>query len=157
MKMSVTPGRTEIEQSTQDVLALPILIGIVLLAVVIRQFTPPGPDTVVLVVCGVAAVLDGALVRYLLGKGRATFVVTPDEITFTRWLGSSNGTESTYTLERTPESRLRFRLQSNGITGGQIQYLLKLRDEATGKEVPASSFGRRPVRKACVSQGWTFS
>ena len=156
MKMSVTPGRTEIEQSPQDVLALPILIGVVLLAVVIRQLTPPGPDTVVMIVCGVAALLDVGLVLYLLRKGRTTFVVTPDEITFTRWLGTG-GKGATFSLERTTESKLRFRLQPNGITGGQFQYLLKLHDDATGKEVPATSFGRRPVRRACESQGWTFS
>jgi hypothetical protein len=157
MKMSVAPGRTEIVQSPQDVLGLPILVGVVLLAVVVRQLTPPGPNAVVLAVCAVAAVLDGVLVAYLLRRARATFVVTPDEITFTRWLGTGNGKGSTFTLDRTPGSKLRFRLQSNGFTGGQIQYLLKLRDDATGKEVPATSFGRRPVRRACESQGWTFS
>ena len=36
-------------------------------------------------------------------------------------------------------------------------YVLKLRDNATGKEVYAGAFGRRKVQQACESQGWSFS
>jgi hypothetical protein len=36
-------------------------------------------------------------------------------------------------------------------------YVLKLRDNATGKEVYAGAFGRRKVQQACQSQGWSFS
>jgi hypothetical protein len=38
-----------------------------------------------------------------------------------------------------------------------LGYALKLRDNATGKEVYAGAFGRGKVRQACESQGWSFS
>ena len=159
MKMSVTSGRAEIEQSPQDLLGLPVLVAIVLVAIVVRQLFPPGPDKIVMIVCGVVALLDVALTFYLLRQGHVTFVVTAEDIRFTRWLsprkGGGKGKE--YVIQRAPESKLRFRLQSNGMIGGQIQYLLKLRDEATGTEVPATSFGKRKIRQACESQGWTFA
>lgn len=153
VKMSVAPGRTEIVQSSADVLGLPILGGVVLVAIVVRQVFPPGPDAVVMWVCAGVAVLDVWLALYLLRRERATFVVTAQDITFSR--GPSG--RSTHVIERLPDSKLRFRLQSNGFVGSQPQYLLKLRDDATGSEVPATTFGRRKVRQACESQGWTFS
>ena len=159
MKMSVTTERAEIEQSPQDMLGLPVLVAIVLVAIVVRQLFPPGPDLIVMIVCGVVALLDVWLTFYLLRQGHVSFVVTSDDITFTRWLsprkGGGKGKE--FVIHRTPDSKLRFRLQSNGMIGGQIQYLLKLRDEATGTEIPATSFGKRKVRQACESQGWTFA
>lgn len=155
MKMSVSPGRTEIEQSPADAIGLPILVAVVLVAIVVRQLFPPGPDLIVMVVCAVMAVLDVGFAFFILRRGRATFVVTSDAITFSgaQWGGRS----APLAIERAPGSTLRFRLQRNGITAGQFQYLLKLRDDATGQEVPAGSFGRRKVRQACESQGWTFS
>jgi hypothetical protein len=36
-------------------------------------------------------------------------------------------------------------------------YVLKLHDNATGKDVYAGAFGRRKVQQACESQGWSFS
>jgi hypothetical protein len=153
--MTVGAGRTEIEQSSADAIGLPILVAVVVVAIVVRQLFPPGPDLVVMVVCAVVAVLDVGFAYYILRKGRATFVVTADEITFTgvRW----GGHHAALALRRAPGSTLSFRLQRNGITAGQFQYLLKLRDETTGQEVPAGTFGRRKVRQACESQGWTFT
>ena len=153
--MSVTPGRTEITQSPQDMLGLPLLIAIVLVAIVARQFLPPPASPTVLIVCGVLAALDVLFVLWVLRQRTPSLVVTPDQITFTRQQGTPK--EKSFTITRSPESKLRFRLQSNGFIGGQMQMLLKLRDEATGTEVPASSFGKRKVRQACESQGWTFS
>ena len=108
-----------------------------------------------LIVCGVLAALDVLFVLWVLRQRTPSLVVTPDQITFTRQQGTPK--EKSFTITRSPESKLRFRLQSNGFIGGQMQMLLKLRDEATGTEVPASSFGKRKVRQACESQGWTFS
>lgn len=155
MRMTVGAGRTEIEQSSADAIGLPILVAVVVVAVVVRQLFPPGPDRTVMSVCAVVALLDLVFALYILRKGRATFVVTSDDITFTgvQWGGRS----APLTLRRAPGSTLTFRLQRNGITAGQFQYLLKLRDETTGQEVPAGGFGRRKVRQACESQGWTFS
>lgn len=154
VKMSVTPGRTEISSSPQDMLGLPILIAVVLVAVVARQFLPPPASPVVLIVCGVLAVLDGFFVAWVLRQGGPTFVVTHDRITFTR--RPSTDQEKSFSIDRASGSSLRFRLQYNGFIGGQMQYLLKLRDDVTGTEVPATSFGKRKVRQACESQGWTF-
>jgi hypothetical protein len=149
--MSVAPGRTEIAESAADAASLPILIAIVLLAIGVRQLFPPGPSSIVLVGCAVAAALDAVFWRWAVRRGRATFVVTADSITFAR------GGTARHVLVRGPGSTLSFRLRSNGFVGGQPQYLLKLRDVATGQEVPAGTFGRRKVRQACESQGWTFS
>ncbi len=150
MRMSTAPGRTEIQQTAADVIAFPLLIVLVLVAIVIRQFIPNDPNPVVLGVCAGLAALDIAFARYLLGRTRVTLVVTADEITFSR-------ASSPLVIERLPTSTLSFRLQSNGFIGGQPQYLLKLRDNASGKEIPAGTFGRRKVRQACESQGWTFA
>ncbi len=57
-------------------------------------------------------------------------------------------------IRRTVGSTLGFRLQDNGFVGGQVQYRLKWRDDATGEEVSAVPFGRGKVRLACESQGW---
>jgi hypothetical protein len=53
---------------------------------------------------------------------------------------------------------LSFRMAANGPVGSEYTgYALKLRDNATGKEVYAGAFGRRKVQQACESQGWSFS
>ena len=53
---------------------------------------------------------------------------------------------------------LNFRMAGNGSVGSECTgYALKLRDNATGKEVYARAFGRRKVQQACESQGWPFS
>jgi hypothetical protein len=55
-------------------------------------------------------------------------------------------------------STLSFRVGANGPVGMQYTaYVLKLRDNATGKEVYAGAFGRRKVQQACQAQGWSFS
>ena len=49
-------------------------------------------------------------------------------------------------------------MAANGPIGSDhTGYALKLRDNATGKEVYAGAFGRRKVQQACESQGWSFS
>jgi hypothetical protein len=49
-------------------------------------------------------------------------------------------------------------MAANGPVGSEYTgYALKLRDNATGQEIYAAAFGRRKVRQACESQGWSFS
>ena len=148
------PGRTELRQSNADMLALPGLVAVALVAIVIRQLFVHPPSVVTLVVCGVAAVLDIPLGWFFLRNGAATLIVTAHDVTFSR---PGNKHTPIQTLTRVPDSKLSFRVQSNGFVGGQPQYLLKLCDQATGKEIPASAFGRSRVRRACESQGWTFA
>lgn len=153
----VVAGRTELRETRADVLAFPGLIAVVLIAVVIRQLFGRPPNALVFGVCAVLAVLDVALAWYLLRTGRATFAVTPDDITFTPRPGTRAKPATPQVIRRTADSALSFRLQSNGFIGGQAQYRLKLRDNATAQEVAATPFGRRKVRRACESQGWRFS
>jgi hypothetical protein len=55
-------------------------------------------------------------------------------------------------------SMLSIRTAANGPVGFDYTgYALKLRDNATGKEVYAGAFGRQKVQQACESQGWSFS
>jgi hypothetical protein len=116
---SVARGQIELRQSAANLLGLPILIAVCLLAVIVRQLFVRPPSAIVLGVCAAAAALDIVLVVYLLHNMGSTLVVTADE-------------------------------QYTG-------YVLKLRDNATGKEVYAGAFGRRKVQQACKSQGWSFS
>jgi hypothetical protein len=153
----VPEASSELRETRGDVLALPGLIAVCLAAVVIRQFIPPPPSAVTLGICAAAAVLDIVLARYLLRTGRATFAVTPSDITFTPRPGTRDKPPSPQVIRRVSGSALSFRLQSSGIVGGQSQYRLKLHDDATGEEVAATMFGRRKVRRACESQGWHFS
>jgi hypothetical protein len=155
MRQLTTPGRTQLLQSRRDVLALPIFLAIVILAVAVRQFFGR-PSVIVLAVCGGAFVLLIPLSRFIQRNGAATLIVTADDITFTRVRpGGKDAPEEV--MQRAADSRLSFRLQSNGFVGNQPSYLLKLRDQATGKELPVTGLGRRPVRQACESQGWQFS
>lgn len=149
-------GRSELRETRADILSLPGLILVVLIAVVVRQFFGQPPSATVLVVCGVIAVLDLFLARYLLHTGSASFVATPEDITFTPRRSSSKIDPRPQVIRRVPTSALEFHLQSNGFIGDQPVYRLLLRDIATGDEVAATSFGRAKVRKACESQGWTF-
>lgn len=150
------PGRTELHQSRSSVLALPGLIAVCLVAIVVRQFIgqPPSPTT--LIVCGVAALLDVPIAIFCWRNGAASLIVTPTDITFVRQ-GTRDKPATTLSLARAADSKLRFRLQSNGFVGGQPQYLLKLHDDGTGNELPVTTFGRRPVRQACEAQGWQFA
>ena len=156
MQRVTAPGRSELHQSRSDVLGLPMLVGIVLVAVIAREVFTPHPSAIVLTICGVAAVLEIPLARWCLRNGAASLIVTHDDITFTRH-GTSEKPAVTKTLQRTADSKLRFRLQSNGFVGGQPQYALKLHDDATGNELGVTGFTRSKVRQACVEQGWPFS
>jgi hypothetical protein len=103
-----------------------------------------------------AAALDIVLVAYLLRNMGSTLVVTADDITFTR--RRRRGQAPRQVIQRAAGSTLSFRVGANGPVGLQYTgYVLKLRDNATGKEVYAGAFGRRKVQQACESQGWSFS
>ena len=153
----VVPERTELRETSGGVLALPGLIAVALLAVVIRQLFAHPPNAVVFGVCAFLAVLDVIFGWFLFRSGIATFAVTPDAITFTPRQGRGTKRLPPRVIRRTASSTLSFRLQRNGMIGDQIQFQLKLRDNATREEIPATLFGRRKVRRACESQGWRFS
>ena len=149
-------GRVELRQSNGNALQLPVFIGVLLLAIVLRQMFSSDQSTTVYVVCAVAALLDVAFARYLV-RHTATLVVTPDEITFSRGRPEPGETPK-QAIMRVPGSSLGFRTARNGPMGSQYTgYVLKLGDDATGQEVFAGAFGgRQKVRDACESQGWSF-
>ncbi|HET6815705.1 MAG TPA: hypothetical protein VFH66_00555 [Mycobacteriales bacterium] len=153
--MTAVPGEPIVlHQSVGNALQLPILIGVVTLAVAVSEIAR-GPSVLVLVVCAVAAVLDGVLVGYLMRNFRATLTVTGETITFTRH--QARGTAPEQVIRRVAETRLTFRSARNGPLGSEYTgYTLKLRDTATGEEIFAGAFGRRWVQQACASQGWPF-
>ena len=96
------------------------------------------------------------LTVYFLRNMRSTLVVTADDITFTR--RPRKGPAPQQVIQRAAGSTLTFRMAANGMVGSQYTgYALKLRDNATGKEVFAGAFGRRKVQQACETQGWSFS
>jgi hypothetical protein len=153
---SVARGQIELRQSPANLLGLPILIAVCLLAVIVRQLFVHPPSAIVLGVCAAAAALDIVLVVYLLRNMGSTLVVTADDITFTR--RRRRGPAPQQVIQRAAGSTLSFRVGANGPVGLQYTgYVLKLRDNATGKEVYAGAFGRRKVQQACESQGWSFS
>jgi hypothetical protein len=153
---SVARGQTELRQSAANLLGLPILIAVCLLAVIIRELFGNPPSAIVLGVCAAAAALDIVLAGYLLRNMGSTLVVTADDITFTRH--RRRGPAPQQVIQRATGSTLSFRVSANGPAGSQYTgHALKLRDNATGKEVYAGAFGRRKVQQACESQGWSFS
>lgn len=153
----VPPGQAELRQSAANQLQLPILFAVVLLAIVIRQLFAHPASMIVLGVCAGLAVLDIVLAVYLLRNMGSTLVVTPGDITFTRRHRPGKG-PAPQVIQRTAGSILSFRMAANGPVGIEYTgYALKLRDNATGKEVYAGAFGRRKVQQACQSQGWSFS
>ena len=78
--------------------------------------------------------------------------------TFTRRHRRGKGPPPQQVIQRAVGSMLSFRMAANGPVGSEYPgYVLKLRDNATGKEVYAGAFGRRKVQQACESQGWSFS
>jgi hypothetical protein len=156
---SVSRGRAELRQSAANLLQLPILIAAAVLAMVIRQFFVHPPSTIILGVCAGLAVLDIVLAVYLLRNMGSILVVTADEITFTRRRRRGKGPPPPQqVIQRAADSTLTFRMAANGPVGSEYTgYALKLRDNATGKEVYAGAFGRRKVQQACQSQGWSFS
>ena len=151
----VAQGQIELRQSAANMLGLPILIAVCVLAVAVRQLFGQ-PSAIVLGVCAAAAALDVALAVYLLRNMGSTLTVTADDITFTRH--PRRGPAPQQVIQRTAGSTLSFRVGANGPVGSQYTgYVLKLRDNATGKEVYAGAFGRRKVQQACQAQGWSFS
>ena len=155
---SVSQGRVELRQPAANLLQLPILFAVCLVAVVIRQLFAHPPSTVIFAVCAVVAALDIVLAAYLLRNMGSTLVVTADDITFTGRRKRGKGPPPQQVIQRAAGSMLSFRMAANGPIGSDYTgYVLKLRDNATGTEVYAGAFGRRKVRQACESQGWSFS
>jgi len=155
---SISQGRVELRQSTANVLQGPILVAVILLAIFIRLLFVPQPSAVILGVCAGLAVLDIVFAVYCLRNIGSTLVVTADDITFTRRRTEGKGSPPQQVIQRAAGSTLSFRMAANGIRGSEYTgYALKLRDNATGKEVYAGAFGRRKVQQACQSQGWSFS
>jgi hypothetical protein len=155
---SISRGRAELRQSAANLLQFPGLVAVVLLAIVIRQLFVHPPSTIILGVCAGLAALDIVLAVYLLRNMGSTLVVTADDITFTRRHRRGKGPPSQQVIQRAAGSMLSFRMAANGPVGSEYTgYMLKLRDNATGKEVYAGAFGRRKVQRACESQGWSFS
>jgi hypothetical protein len=153
---SVTRGQIELRQSAANMLGLPILIAVCVLAVAVRQLFGHPPSAIVLGACAGVAALDVVLAVYFLRNMGSTLVVTADDITFTRH--PRKGPAPQQVIQRADGSTLSFRVGANGPVGSQYTgYVLKLRDNATGKEVYAGAFGRRKVQQACESQGWSFS
>ena len=153
---SVARPQIELRQSAANLLGLPILIAVCLLAVIVRQLFVHPPSAIILGVCAAAAVLDIVLAVYLLRNLGSTLVITADDITFTRH--RRRGPAPQQVIQRADGSALSFRMAANGPVGSQSTgYALKLRDNATGEEVYAGAFGRRKVQQACESQGWSFS
>jgi hypothetical protein len=153
---SAARGQIELRQSAANLLSLPILIAVALLAAIIRQLFVHPPSAILLGACAAAAALDLVLAAYLLRNMGSTLVVTADDITFTR--RRRRGPARQQVIQRAAGSTLSFRVGANGPVGSQYTgYVLKLRDNATGKEVYAGAFGRRKVQQACESQGWSFS
>jgi hypothetical protein len=149
-------GRTTLSQSRRDILVGPAFVLVCVLAVVIREFIPPPASPVALAICGGVVLLDIFFAGYVQRNGLATMIVTHDLITLERAGNTLNNTP-VRTMQHAPNSALTFKTVSNGFIGGQFSYMLKLRDTATGTEMPVNAFGRRPVRQACESQGWKFS
>jgi hypothetical protein len=155
---SISRGRAELRQSAANLLQFPGLVAVVLLAIVIRQLFVHPPSTIILGVCAGLAALDIVLAVYLLRNMGSTLVVTADDITFTRRHRRGKGPPPQQVIQRAAGSTLSFRMAANSPVGsGYTGYVLKLRDNATGKEVYAGAFGRRKVQQACESQGWSFS
>lgn len=153
---SVAPRQIELRQSAANLLGLPILIAVCLVAVIIRELFVHPPSAIVLGVCAGAAALDIILAVYVLRNMGSTLTVTADDITFTRRRRSSPAPQQI--IQRAVDSTLSFRMAANGPVGLEYTgYALKLRDNSTGKEVYAGAFGRRKVQQACESQGWSFS
>jgi hypothetical protein len=151
-------GRTMLRETRADVLAFPGFIAVVMIVAFIRVLTARHPQTAAIVICVALLLADIFLFWYLPRTGRASFVVTADDITFTPRQGRGHQGARPQVLHRSPgTTTLSFHLQDNGFVGTQQVYRLKLRDDATGNEIAATPFGRVKVRRACESQGWTFS
>jgi hypothetical protein len=154
---AMAAGRTMLRETRADVLAFPGFIGVVMIVAFIRVLTARHPQPAAIVICVTLLIVDIFLFWYVPRTGRASFVVTPEDITFTPRQGRGHQGAKPQVLKHSPGSTLSFHLKDNGFVGGQPVYLLKLRDDASGDEIAATTFGRAKVRRACESQGWTFS
>jgi hypothetical protein len=146
-----------LRETRADVLAFPGLLAVVLIVALIRVLTARHPQPAAIGVCAALIALDLLLFWYLPKTGRASFVVTPDDITFTPRQGRGYKGAKPQVLRHSPGSTLSFHMVDGGFVGDQQVYHLKLRDSVTGDEIAATTFGRVKVRRACESQGWTFS
>jgi hypothetical protein len=152
----VARKQIELRQSAANLLSLPILIAVCLVAVIIRQLFVHPPSAIVFGVCAGAAALDIVLTVYFLRNMGSTLTVTADDITFTRRRRTRPAPQQI--IQRTADSTLTFRMAANGPVGSEYTgFALKLRGSSTGKEVYAGAFGRRKVQQARESQGWRFS
>jgi hypothetical protein len=155
---SVQSSRVELRQSRSNALQLPMFIGVIVIAIVLRQVLGSSPSPIVIAVCAAAIALNLVFVSYLL-RNIGTLVVTADDITFTR--GHRDGGDDrgpSQVIQRAAGSTLSFRVARNGPMGSKYTgYVRKLRDNATGHEVFAGAFDRRQVQQACESQGWSFT
>ena len=107
-------ARTQIElrQSAANLLSLPILIAVCLLAVIIRQLFVHPPSAIIFGICAGAAVLDIVLGVYFLHNMESTLTVTADDITFTR--RRRGGPAPQQIIQRAADSTLSFRMAANG-------------------------------------------
>lgn len=152
----VAKGYTQLRQNRANMLAFPGFLMVVLLAVCISNLFAHPPNPIVWGVCGVLAVLDVFLGWWVLRAGSVTFAVTPQSITFTPAQGKSSRKLPPQVIGRSDGGTLSFRM----VSGGNIaddQAALRLRDDASGIEVPVLPFSRLQVKRACESQGWRFS
>ena len=155
---SISRGRVVLRQSAANVLQGPILLAVVFLAAIIRELFVHPSSTIILGVFSAALALDVILAVYSVRNIGSTLAVTADDITFIRRHRRAKGPPPPQVIQRAAGSSLSFRMAANGIIGSEhTGYALKLRDNATGKEVYAGAFGRRKVQQACESQGWSFS
>lgn len=146
-------------ESRYSQLGLPMFIAVLLVVVAVRMAFAPSHSAAEFVVFPAIAVLGVVLTWYMLASGRATFVVTAEDITYNPRPGRRRAHQHVRprVIRRTPGSTLSFRIESAGNTDGQPMYRLRLRDDATGDEIPVAPFGRVKVRQACESHGWQFS
>jgi hypothetical protein len=155
---SISRERVELRQQSANLLLGPVLLAVILLAAVIRELFVHPPSMIIIGVCAGLAALDIALAVYSLSKIPSTLVVTAEDITFTRRHRRGMSPAPQQVIQRAAGSMLSFRTAANGPVGFDYTgYALKLRDNATGKEVYAGAFGRQKVQEACESQGWSFS
>ena len=115
----ISRGRVELRQPAANLLQLPILFAVLLLAMVIRQLFVHPPSTIILGVCAGLTALDIVLAVYLLRNMGSTLVVTADDITFTRRRRRGKGPPPQQVIRRAAGSMLSFRMAGNGPVGSE--------------------------------------
>lgn len=96
----VPRGRAELRQPAANLLQLPVLFAVAVLAMAIRQLFVHPPSAIVLGACAGLAVLDVALALYLLRNTGSTLAVTADDITFTRRRRRGSGPPPQQVIQR---------------------------------------------------------